>query len=141
MRISGPKTSLSLMKNVRCQLSPFSVSLKNSETRARTKFVQREKPSHEMENETIMILFERQKEQILVDFVAEIQKQEFQADSDRRSVQELNGSSNLSEEKLVMLLQEMNNFDEINNFFMNNFQNKIGIFVKIKLKVLMRWKN
>ena len=49
------------------------------------------KPSREMENETIMILLERQKEQILADFRAEIQKHEFQADSDRRSIQELNG--------------------------------------------------
>ena len=30
-----------------------------------------------------------------------------------------------------MLKQEMNNFDEINNFFMNNYCNKIGIFVKL----------
>ena len=50
----------------------------------------REKPSREMENETIRILFERQKEQILADFRAEIQKHEFQADSDRRSIEELN---------------------------------------------------
>ena len=51
----------------------------------------REKPSREMENETIRILFERQKDQILADFRAENQKHEFQVDSDRRSVQELNG--------------------------------------------------
>ena len=44
-----------------------------------------------MENERIRILFGRQKEQILADFRAEIQKHEFQADSDRRSIQELNG--------------------------------------------------
>ena len=51
----------------------------------------REKPSREMENGTIMILLKRQKEQILADFASEIQKHEFQADSDRRSIQELNG--------------------------------------------------
>ena len=51
----------------------------------------REKPSRDMENETIRILLERQKEQILADFRAEIQKHEFQADSDRRSIQELSG--------------------------------------------------
>ena len=51
----------------------------------------RQQPSREMENETIRILLERQKEQILADFRAEIQKHEFQADSDRRSIQELNG--------------------------------------------------
>ena len=30
----------------------------------------------------------------------------------------------LSEKKLIILLQVMNNFDEINCFFMNNYQNK-----------------
>ena len=33
--------------------------------------------------------------------------------------------------RLIMLMQEMNNFDEINNFFMNSYWNKIGIFVKL----------
>ena len=47
----------------------------------------------------------------------------------------------LSEEKLIILLQVMNNSDEINDFFMNNYQNKIGIFVKLISKVFMRWKN
>ena len=37
----------------------------------------------------------------------------------------------LNEEKLITLLHVMNNFDEINNFFINNYQNKIGIFVKL----------
>ena len=66
-----------------------------------------------MENERIRILLERQKEQILADFRAEIQKHEFQADSDRRSVQELRELLSLSEGKLVILLQVMNNSDEI----------------------------
>ena len=51
----------------------------------------REKPSRDSENERIRILFERQKEQILADCQAEIQKHEFQADCDRRSIQKLNG--------------------------------------------------
>ena len=42
-----------------------------------------------MENETIRILIERQEEQILADFRAEIQRHEFQAESDRRGIQEL----------------------------------------------------
>ena len=41
-------------------------------------------------NEQIRILLERQKEQILADCQAEIQKHEFQADYDRRSIQKLN---------------------------------------------------
>ena len=44
-----------------------------------------------MESERIRILIERQKEQILPDFRTEIQKHEFQADSDRGSIQELSG--------------------------------------------------
>ena len=52
----------------------------------------REKPSRDSENEQIRILRDRQKEQqILADFRAEIQKNEFPADCDRRSIQELNG--------------------------------------------------
>ena len=63
-------------------------------SRVRTKFrfvSKKRKSSREMENETSRILLERQKEQILAVFGAEIQKDEFQADSDRRSIQELNG--------------------------------------------------
>ena len=38
---------------------------------------------------------------------------------------------NLNEGKLIILLQVMNNADEINNFFMNKYWNKTGIFVKL----------
>ena len=48
-------------------------------------------PSRDSENEQIRILLERQKEQILADCRAEVQKHEFQADYDRRSIQKLNG--------------------------------------------------
>ena len=34
--------------------------------------------------------------------------------------------SNLSEEKLIILSQVMNNYDEINYFFKNNYQKKSG---------------
>ena len=37
----------------------------------------------------------------------------------------------LSEEKLIILLQVMTSSDEINYFFKNNYQNKIGISVKL----------
>ena len=47
----------------------------------------------------------------------------------------------LSERKLIILLQVMNNPDEINYYFKNNYQNKIGIFAKLMSKVFMRWKN
>ena len=72
-----------------------------------------------MENERLRILLERQKEQILAEVRTEIQKHEFQADSDRRSIQELTGiiesrrreidHTNASDEQLrrdQLLLQE-----------------------------------
>ena len=52
---------------------------------------QKRKSSREMENERVRILQERPKEQILAEVRTEIQKHEFQADSDRRSIQELSG--------------------------------------------------
>ena len=90
---------------------------------------------------TVQILLERQKEQMLADF-----KQRFKNTSSKpiligevsRNWVEL---SSLSEEKLITPMAVMNNFDEINNFFMNNHWNKIGVFVKYMRKVLMRWKN
>ena len=51
----------------------------------------RENPCRDSENEQIRILLERQKEQNLADYRAEIEKHEFQADYDRRSIQKLNG--------------------------------------------------
>ena len=51
----------------------------------------RQKSSREIENERIRILLERQKEHILTEARNEIQKHEVQADSDGRSIQELNG--------------------------------------------------
>ena len=50
---------------------------------------QKRKSSRDSENERILL--ERQKEQILAKVISEIQKHELQADSDRRSVQELPG--------------------------------------------------
>ena len=95
----------------------------------------------EMENERIRILLQRQKEQILADFRAEIHKHKFQADSDRRRIQELSGNIESQQRKLIILLQVMNNSDDINHYFKNNYQNRIGIFVKPISKVFMRWKN
>ena len=37
--------------------------------------------------------------------------------------------------RLIVLLQETNNFDEVNYYFKNNYQNKIGIFAKLISKV------
>ena len=82
------------VEKVCCQLSPFlchSRTVRPVHELSSLSSCSREKPSREMENETIRVLFERQKEQIFADFRAEIHKHEFQADSDRRSIQELIG--------------------------------------------------
>ena len=50
----------------------------------------RENPRRDSENEQIRILLERQQEQILADYRAEIQKHEFLADYDRRNILKLN---------------------------------------------------
>ena len=52
---------------------------------------QKRKSSRDSENERIRILLERQKEQILAEVRSEIQKHELQAESDKRSIQELTG--------------------------------------------------
>ena len=102
----------------------------------------RENPRRSSENEQISILLERQREQILADSQAEIQEHEFQADCDRRSIQKMNEVIESQRgENFIVLIKETNNFDEINYFFMNNYWNKIRIFVKLMRKVSMRWKN
>ena len=52
---------------------------------------QKRKSGRDLEDERIRILLERQNEQILAEVRTEIQKHEFQADSDRRSIQQLSG--------------------------------------------------
>ena len=79
------------MKKVCCQLSPCFTHTQERGDPC-TNLVRADKNQvAQMENGTIRILLERQKEQILSVFRAEIQEHEFQADSDRRSIQELNG--------------------------------------------------
>ena len=77
---------------------------------------------HSSESEQIRILLDRQREQILADCQAEIRKHEFQADYDRRSVQKLNETIESQKKKnFVVLTMEMNDFDKIDNFFMNSY--------------------
>ena len=96
---------------------------------------------HNSESEQIRILLDRQWEQILADCQAAIRKHEFQADYDRRSIQKLNEMIESQKKKIIVLIKETNNMDEINNFFMNFCQNKIGIFVKLMRKASVKWKN
>ena len=143
-RISGPKTSLSLSWRKFVASSALFHTHQYGETRmgrpvyepSSLSSCSREKPSGEMENETIRIdsPWQSKKEQILAEVRAESQKHEFQADSDRRSIQELGGI-------IESQRREIDHTLAINNFFMNNFWNKIENLVKLMRKVSMRWKN
>ena len=62
-------------------------------------------PCRSSENEQIRILLERQKEQILADCRAEIQRHEFQADYDRRNIQKLNEIIGSQREEINRALQ------------------------------------
>ena len=55
---------------------------------------------HNSENEQIRTILERQREQILADFQAEIRKHEFQADYGRRSIQKLNETIESQKEEI-----------------------------------------
>ena len=82
---------ITLMKKVCCQLSPFHTHTRTGRPVHELSSCQKRKSSREMENERSRSLLERRKEQILAEVRTEIQKHEFQADTDRRSIQELNG--------------------------------------------------
>ena len=92
------------------------------------------------ESEQNGTLSERQREQILVCCQAEIRKHEFQADYDRRDIPKLNEVIE-SHRGEIYRAHQGDERDEISNFFMNNYWNKIGIFVKLMRKVSMKWKN
>ena len=94
-----------------------------------------------MKHETIRILLERQKEQILADFRAEIQKHEFQADSDRRKIQELNGiiESQRREIDHALAGDEQLRRDQLLLHEQLSEQNRD--LREAHMKVFMRWKN
>ena len=100
---------------------------------------QNRKSSRDMQNERIRILFERQKSKFSLKLEPRIRNTNIKPiliEEVSRNWMEL---LSLSERKLIILFQVMNNSDEINYNFKNYYQNKIGIFVKLIWKVLMRW--
>ena len=43
--------------------------------------------------------------------------------------------SSLNEDNFIVLIKETNNIDEIKNIFMNNYWNKVWIFVELMRKI------
>ena len=104
----------------------------------------RENPCRDSENEQIRILLERQKEQILADCRAQMQKHEFQADYDRRSIQKLNeviqsqrgeinralaGDKQLRRDQQLLHVKGLNEMEELKRFQGSTFEG----FARIKL--------
>ena len=89
----------------------------------------------------IRILLERQKKQILVGFRPEIQKHEFQADSDRRSIQELNGIIESQRREIGHTLAGDEQLRRDQVLLEEKLSEQIGILVKLISKIFMRWKN
>ena len=117
---------------------------KNGETRVRTrfKFVSKTEIKSRPGNKQIRILLERQKEQILAEVRSEIQKHEMQADSDRRSIQELtenysfsaNGNWSYYDTWWAIQARSIATLKK-------KYQNKIGLFVKLVSGMCETWKN
>ena len=91
-------------------------------------------------NAQIRTLLDRQKEQILAECQAEIKKHELRADYDGRNVRKFGKIIQSQQEELHCAQAEEFN-DEINNFFMNGYCSKIRNYVKLIIKVSMKWKN
>ena len=91
-------------------------------------------------NAQIRTLLDRQKEQLLAECQAEIKKHEFRADFDTRSARTLGENIKSQQENFIAL--KLKNFnDEINNFIMNGYCSKIQNYVKLIIKVSVKWKN
>ena len=129
---------ITVMKKVCCQLSPFSHTQVRGDPYTNLLRPKNGNQVATWKTKESGFSLKQKKEQILAEVRTEIQKHEYQADSDRRSIQEF---LILSEGKLIILLQVMNNPGETNDYFKNNSQNRIGIFGKLVSKVLMRWMN
>ena len=96
----------------------------------------RENPCRDSENEQIRILLERQKDQILADYRAEIQKQKFQAEYDR-SIQKLNGVIE-SRGEIIRALAGDEQLRRDQQFLHEQLLENIENFVKLMRKVSMR---
>ena len=92
-----------------------------------------------MENERIRILLQRQKEQILAEVRTEIQKHELQAESDGRSIHELNGIIESQRKEIDHIIAGDEQLQARSITTSRTTIRKIGIFVKFISEVFMRW--
>ena len=100
-----------------------------------------ERPVEERNQEAqIWTLLDKQKEQILAECQARINKHEFHAAYDRRSLLKLGEILESQQEELLALeLKKFNN--EINSFFKDNYCSKIWNYVELIKEVSLKWKS
>ena len=79
------------MKKVCCQLSPFSHTQERRDPYTNLVLVKKKNQVAKWRTKESGFYLKDKKEQILAEVRTEIHKHEFQADSDKRSIQELNG--------------------------------------------------
>ena len=87
----------------------------------------------------IRTLLDKQKEQILAECQARIDKHEFQAAYDRRSLLKLGELLILNEKNFISL--ELKKFNNEINSFKDNYCSKIGNYVKLIREVSLKWKS
>ena len=100
-----------------------------------------ENPCRDSENEQIRILLERQRSKFSLIAEQRLRDTSSKPILTEEVFEKWKELSSLNEVRQIVLLKETNNFDEINNFFTNNYWNKIENVVKLMRKVSMRWKN
>ena len=134
---------ITLMKKVCCQLSPFftRTSTERPVYEPSSNLSQKRKSTRDLENERIRILLSRNKEQIFAEVRSEIQKHEFQADSDRRSIQEFTGiiDSRRMEIDHTIFGCDQSRRDQL--LLQEELSEKIGLFVKLVSRICETWKN
>ena len=96
---------------------------------------------HNSENEQIRTLLERQREQILAGCQAEIRKHEFQADYDRRSIQNLNETIESQKEEICRAHQGDERHRQDQQLLHEQLLKQNWISVKLLRKVSKKWKN
>ena len=91
------------------------------------------------EHAQIRTLLDRQREQILADCQAEIERHEFQTNYDRRSIHKLSETIESQQEELHRAqAEELQRRDQQ---LLHSYCSKTGNYVKLMIKVSKKWKN
>ena len=102
---------------------------------------QKRKTSRDTENERVRILLGRQNEQMLAEVRCEIQKHELQAESDKRSIQELTGIIDSQRMEIDHTITGCDQSRRDQLLLQEELSEQIWTFVTLVPEVFMRRKN